>query len=553
MFAALWTLPILAALYVVWKQTVAFPFWDEWYTPGAQLASWYRGTLTVAELCSQHNESRKLVPRLIYLPLFTIAGWDVRLILPLVLGVVGLVSVGLYQLARRTIRPVIASSLAFTAMNFLLFSPREYQNFTNGIQWELYFPSLALLLALLANLSGRSLAWKTICNALLALVSTYTFANGMLLWLLAFPIATDTGRSSRSKIVWRVGYVAAATVSIALYFVSYRHPPFSPPAASVITNGPALLRFFLIWFGSLFRVANPVLAGSLVVTSFLALAAIAGWLLAKRGRWQSHYPWLVLGAYSLISGAITAVARLGFGFDMAADNRYTAFTVMLYVAVTGLAFTVYEQLRGNAYMRRGNALLGVGAALVLLSLSASTFNAEWRFLKKSAAYRKHLLMVFRWADAIPQNPELAWLTPYQDTPQVIHVLAEHDVLRPRPVSKAVAQAIYAVPNAASAEAGVLEAATPDGNGRFWVKGWAHVPDENRPADCVVVGWQTTAGWEPRWVVELTQPSSNSVSGAAFSWPLIAGVPPSGATLRAWAIDLQRDRVYALAGAINLAP
>src|SRR5205823_4110608 len=54
-FAILWTLPILLALYVVWKHTVAFPFWDEWNTPGAQLASWYRGTLTFAELCGQHN------------------------------------------------------------------------------------------------------------------------------------------------------------------------------------------------------------------------------------------------------------------------------------------------------------------------------------------------------------------------------------------------------------------------------------------------------------------------------------------------------------------
>jgi hypothetical protein len=158
---ALWILPGLLAFYVVWKQTVAFPFWDEWNTPGAQLASWYRGTLTFAELCSQHNESRKLVPRLIYLPLFAIAGWDVRLILPLVFGVVGLTAIGLYRLARRTIHSGFAACVAFTGMNFLLFSPREYQNFTNGIQWETFFPGLALILALLVNLSDRSLSRKT--------------------------------------------------------------------------------------------------------------------------------------------------------------------------------------------------------------------------------------------------------------------------------------------------------------------------------------------------------------------------------------------------------
>jgi len=548
MFVALWAIPIAAALYVVWKQTVAFPFWDEWNTPGAQLASWCRGTLTFAEMCSQHNESRKLVPRLIYLPLFTIAGWDVRLILPLVIGTAGLLSAGLYQLARRTIRPAVAGSAAFVAMNFLLFSPREYQNFTNGIQWEPYFPGLALVLGLLVNLSRRSLAWKTICNAILALVGTYTFANGMLVWLMAFPIATGDEKSSRSHLAWRAAYILAAAISITLYFISYQHPSFSPPTASVFRNGPALLRFFLIWIGSLFRVPNPVFAGGLVVTFFLVLAAIAGWLMIKSRQWQSHYPWLVLGAYTCISGAIAAVARLGFGFEIAADNHYTVFTVMLYVAVTGLAFTVYEALRASRTIRRGASILAVAAALVLLSLGASTFNAEWRFLKKSAAYRKHLLLVFRWAEAIQQNPELAWLTPYRDTPQVIHILAEHDLLRPRPVSKKLALAVNALPTSTGAEAGLLEQATPDGNGRLWVKGWARVPDENRSADCVVIGWETAAGWQPRWVIE-----TEGKADAQFARPVIANVPPGGAILRAWAINLGRDRVYPLAGAISVAP
>ncbi|HZE13433.1 MAG TPA: hypothetical protein VE086_06745, partial [Chthoniobacterales bacterium] len=66
-------------------------------------------------------------------------------------------------------------------------------------------------------------------------------------------------------------------------------------------------------------------------------------------------------------------------------------------------------------------------------------------------------------------------------------------------------------------------------------------------------WETAAGWEPRWVVEVNQPSSKSVSHAGFSWPLIAAVPAQGATLRAWAIDLERNRAYALDGAIKLAP
>jgi hypothetical protein len=227
--------------------------------------------------------------------------------------------------------------------------------------------------------------------------------------------------------------------------------------------------------------------------------------------------------------------------------------VVLYIALTGLAFTVYEQLRRHKNLQRCGIVLGAMAAFVLLAFWISTYTSERRRLKKYTEYRQHLLLVLRWAEAVPQNPELAWFSPYPETAQTIHTLAEHDAFRPRLVSNTLARAVNAAPIGNGDGAGVLEQAIPDGNGRFWIKGWAQLRNENRPADCVVVGWQTATGWQPRWVVELHQDSSRSVGGARFSWPLIASVPSSGATLRAWAIDLQRERAYALAGAINLSP
>src|SRR5436190_16929988 len=209
--AAFWILPVLCAFYLVWRHSVALPFWDEWNTPGSQLASWCRGTFTWGELWSQHNESRKLVPRLIYLPLFLLAGWDVRLALALVLTVACLGSVALYNLVRRTIRSAGAGALAFGLMNLVLFSPRQYENFLYGIQWETFAPGFAVVLAALVNLSGRSLRWKTICNGALAFLSTYTFANGMLVWVLAFPLtsaaAPKAPMGSRANLRWRLAYV----------------------------------------------------------------------------------------------------------------------------------------------------------------------------------------------------------------------------------------------------------------------------------------------------------------------------------------------------------
>jgi hypothetical protein len=555
-FAAIWILPLLGALYLVWRHCVAVPFWDEWSTPGAELASWCRGTFSWSDLWTQHNESRKIVPRLIYLPLFLPAGWDVRLGIALVMGVASLGSVALYHLVRRTVHSAGAGALAFGLMNLVLFSPRQYENFVYGIQWETFAPGFALVLAMIVNLSRRSLRWKTICNGALAFFSTYTFANGMFLWILAFPLASapapEARIESQTNTGWRLAYILAAIVSIGGYFISYQHPPFSPPSASIATDAPALIHFFLIWIGSVFRTPNPTVMGAAVLLLFVSAAASAVWFIARdRRQYRSHYPWLVLGTYTLLSGAATARARLGFGFTMAADARYTVFTVMLVIATIGLAFTVYENLGDRRRLKTVCRFAGAVASIVLLVLWASTFTAERRILKEFTEYRKHLQLVMRWADAIPDNPELAWLSPYPEMRQTIYTLASHDVLRPRLVSATLVRAVNAAPAAENEAAGMLEQALPDGNGRLRVKGWARLPGQDRPADCVVVGLETEGRWRPRWVVEMRL---DRAARGDFSRLLLANdITGHDVVVKAWAVDLDGDRAYPLAGEIRVRP
>ena len=562
-FVLVWALPIALASYAVWKHYVPVPFYDEWNTPGAELASWYRGTLNFAELCSQHNESRLLFPRLIYLPLCLPAGWDARQEMALLLGVVCFLWAALYRLVRATIRSTTRAHIAFSVMNLLLFSPRQYESFLCGNQWLTFFPALALICATLVNLSGRSLRWKTICNGVFALVSTYTFVNGMALWVLAFPIDTAAANASGSprpsKFYWRIAYVVAAGVSIGCYFFSYQRPPTVPPLASF---SPRLFQFFLIWLGSLFTVPNPSVVGAVVLLLFLVLAAIAVWLAVRNRDWRPHYPWLLLGTYALASDAATAIGRVGFGLEMAGDFRYAVFSVMLYIAIVGLAWTVYQQLNGRPSLKSAGRILGAICAAVVLTLWASTYKAERRVLKNFTEYRSHVLLLVRWADAIPQNPELAWISPFPETPGVIHTLAKHDALRPRFVGKELARAVAEIPKTESAAAGVLEEAAPDGMGRLVIKGWARLPDKERPADCIVLGLLKDERWQLRWVLGTGDKRSDvaqrfgtaALERAGFSRPLFApNLPTNAASVRAWAIDLQNERAFPLVGEINIGP
>ncbi|MCA1659795.1 MAG: hypothetical protein LC642_04530 [Verrucomicrobiaceae bacterium] len=555
-------LPAAGAFYMMCTHWVPVPYWDEWDSPGQQLAAYYRGTLRLSDLFSQHNESRSFFQRLLSLSIYLPAGWDVRYGMVLSFAMVCAGSAGLYQILRRTNPSSGAVLFIFAAMNFLLFAPRQYQNFLHAIMIEEFAPACVLIFALLINLSDRSLKAKTLMNAALAFVATYTFANGMLLWLLAFPLETTRVRHARTRVFWRMVYLLVAAASIAGYLISYRHPPITPPYASSIAQVPALLQFLLVWLGSLLSVGAPALCGAVVLLLFLGLTAAAIRQMRWTGAWRAHYAWLVLGCYTLISGCVVAIGRIGFNYSMAGDVRYAAFTAFIYVAVVGLGFSVYARAKPRPLTTRITIFAATVTLVVISAFWVVTFKKERRLLRAVTDTRQHCLLVLRWSEAIPQNPEIALLSPYPvaDVLRTIHTLAENDALRPRLVSRKLAGAVNERPNLEAASAGHLDAARIESAGQLAFQGWARVPDEDRPADCIVLGVETPDGaWNPFCVV-LTGGSRPDVARhfghaalerAGFSGRIDATSLPRGdINLKAWAIDLQNERAFPIAGAVS---
>jgi hypothetical protein len=561
------SLPALCAFYMMWTHWVPVPFWDEWDTPGAQLASYYRGTLTFAELCSQHNEHRLLFPRLIWLPLAIVAGWDVRHGMVLTFCFVCLGSAGLYQLLRSANGSALGRVFAFGLMNLVLFSPRQYETFLVGAQGQTFVPTFMLVLALLVNLSGKSLRTKTLVNAALAHVSSYSFGNGMLVWLLAFPMETESPELPASRpsqrILWRTVYILAAGLSVASYFISYRHPSTTPPIVSPLAQLPGFVRFVLVWIGSLFSMDAPALCGAIVLLVFSVLVAAAILQMRRTGIWRSHYPWLILGCYAVISGCVAAMARLGFDYSMAGEARYAAFSAFPYIAILGLGFSVNSGRKPRALTSRIAFPAAVFSLALILTLWAIAFKKERRLLRTLTPAWEHSLLVVRWSEAIPQNPEIALLSPYplQELVGTIRTLAQNDALRPRLVSQKLASAINERPDANAPSGGTLEAANIDATGHLTFQGWARLPDQGRPADCVVLGFETSEGaWKPFCVVETggKRPDMARFSGtgalarAGFSGRVDAtSLPPGEITLKAWAIDLQNERAFPVSGEAKL--
>lgn len=558
--ATLIALPILCALQMMRTHWVAVPWWDEWLTPGETLASYYRGTLTFADLWSQHNESRKFVPRLLYLALYVPCGWDVRYGMVLGFAWVCVGSAGLYWVLSQSVSRSIACG-GFVLMNVLLFSPRQYENFLYSLEGENFTPAFALIFALGCNLRVKSFRTKAIINSFLALFSTYTFANGMLVWLLAFPVqwkGAPAIESSAGRRFWRIAYSLAALVSIGAYFVGYQRPEETPPFATNISTLWDLLHYLLIWLGSLFVTPVPTTVGVCILGTFTCLVVMTSKHARQVASWRVPYPWLILGSYVLISGLVTAAGRVGFGLTAAPSVRYTVFTVFFYIAVLGLFCSIYQDARRSIYKRP----VMMGSAALLLVLWAFTLRYEIPLLAENTAAREHLQLVARWSLAIPANPDLRLLSPYRETLWRIRVLAAHDALRPRLIDARLAQGVTVPSAPTSKDAGYLDQVVFNSRDRLLAQGWAQIPGRDTAADCVVLGYRDesgswnlfgvteTGGRRPDVAAALRIPGLMSAGFSRFF--TIDKFPRGSVIFEARAIDLKHKRLFPMSGAAIVA-
>ena len=548
-----------------WVSTnwVPVPYWDEWHTPGSQFESWYRGTLTLTEMFSQHNETRNFFPRLLYFALQYFGGWDVRKEMRVVFILVCLLCLLLLHLLRRTPGATPLSTLTgWIAMTFVCFAPVQIENFLYGIELETLFPGTAVVAAAAINLSRLSFRTKTLLNLLLAFVANYTFANGMLVWLLAWPLSSPNEiMSRRQRILWSTPYAVAGAISIGCYFIGYHRPSYHPPLASITARFLELAHYFVLWEGNYFSspLVGPFLLGFTALSFLLGGALFAGYAIYRRGDWRTFYPWLLLGAYACASGTITAVGRLGFGVEQALSDRYAAFTAFFYVAFIGLCFAIYcTRVRPASAATRTLFLAGAGLLSGLTTLCwGLSLDKHRELLTAHHESRARCLRTLEWMEPIPDNPDLALIFPYVDElRERARLLEEHGVLRLPFVHGPLAAAVQEPPPPSDGAHGRIESCDFDAQGALQVKGWAWLPERNRRADCVVIGCENPAGvFKPLSVVETgvarsdlpAQMHNPHFYRAGFGRAVeTTNILPGKAAIKGWAIDLRAQKAWPLA-------
>jgi hypothetical protein len=352
-------LPVGVLLCWLAKYVVNVPFFDSWMM-GVYFYGWKHDILTLESLFEQHNESRKFFPRLILLGLAELTHWNTIYEVGLTVFFLLLILLGLNRLLKFSIphHPKLVAVATAVIATFLC-SPLQYENLLWGLQY-IMFVTPACLVGMLLLMRGDRPRWQIfLIMVSLAWFATFTFANGMTFWLISLiPIGFKIWQQPNRK-AWAflLAWLTCFSGTLIFYFHGYVKPPDSPSLLSGLEDPLKLVQYFLSFLGAPLSFSDQQLAqilGGFALIAFVGGVAVYAWSAWQRfqksgDRSNFHstliamIPWLSLGSYSLLSGTITSLGRVGFGIEQAFSPRYITVSNYLWVAITGLIVTSLGQ------------------------------------------------------------------------------------------------------------------------------------------------------------------------------------------------------------------
>jgi hypothetical protein len=405
---------------------------DEWGTPGEYLRAQAEGRATFADVFKQHNESRVIFARLLAGVIASHWGWNQHIFH----GLNWLITVGTAALfvflvvsalprGRRPGWPVLLLLCSTVA---LVFSPVQWRNLLSSGQIITIVIPFLLLAGVAVN---RKVSWPIPVRyglaAVFALVASFSFVNGLLLWFLLWPAPfvmaeARTLRLRRSELWASVLYFVMTFAVIAAFFKGYVSVPGHPPMSYGLRMPHRTLFFALTWL------AGPLMPEPMYywqglktnTRAFLLCGGFAGlvgmllgvWVLANRKRWWAAWaekptllgrvlPFLPLLAYGLVSGGAIALARVGFGAAWGMTSRYSTVAVPAYLGIAGLLAVVTTELAG---LRARKVLAPLAVAFAVSVLASSVVGCMQSELDFSVAKQAAVSLDFR--DVVPNDPFL---------------------------------------------------------------------------------------------------------------------------------------------------
>jgi hypothetical protein len=477
----------------------------------------------------------------------------------------------LYFLAKQTLKNTYTRNICLILSSILLFSLVQYENYLWGIQICVFLSLAAFVICLCLFQQKLPLPVKALFGVILCTISTFSFANGMLSWVVVMPALIIGEKISilelKKRLPWLLFWLVLMATNLWVYFHDYVKPGQHPSFSVALENPATAILYFRIFFGSIlgdYDKAQAMIAGEVILVLWLFCVGMIGYRsLRDQKILIQTKSWILLGGYSIGSGLITTFGRAGFGTAQAFAPRYTTFSVLLYISLFFLIGILLQEFRfSQQYSRIIKGMIGglIGVGLILhiyTSQNAFTQLESQRFTKLQGQACAVLSPVLEDAECLTSfvYPDLETLR------YLIGKINSLGYLHP-PLLETAEVERFAEVNSTPETVGYFDELSPISETVYHIHGWARLPQRKEPADAILLSYQ--GGQTPAQVFHRVQRATPREDVNAFlgdrpsSWlwgwdgdfPL-SKLPPGEWTIKAWAFDTIKAKAFELSGQFSL--
>ncbi|MGD1807862.1 hypothetical protein ACP6PL_20835 [Dapis sp. BLCC M126] len=564
-------IPAIVLGVLILKYSVNVPIQDQWQI-SAIFEKFNQGTLSFNDLIAQHNESRKFFPRLIFLALAFLTKWNIRYEMLVTFLLACIVSVNIYLLNRLTIGGSQIKGLTIALVsNIFIFSAVQYENWLWGIQIVVFTPIVCITSCILIAYSRLNNLTKILICMVLSTISTFSYANGLLAWVIVLPVLTLVQLKSlsdiRKNIILYLLWIIVFIANITFYFHDYQKPLSHPSPLESLQYPYQTFQYFLAFLGSSLGVGssiqplnNSIILGAVIIILFISFCCYVIWHIKEYELRHKTIGWIMLGSYTVISALVTSMGRVTLGIEQALSSRYTTFSTYIIICIIHLIIIVGEDAIKKEYFLINKSLfskiicwfIGIITVFQVHNLTYSVEKMKsWKqdFLK----YKGCLLLIDFTHDNC-QNLIDSYYFEY--IKQQANYLTEIGFLDPGLIT--TNRIPYLVDSSNNRQLkGTFEKLEFIGGNNLLATGWAIFTDTNLPVDTIVLSYDNSQGESiVSAVADMTMSRPNLVkefkSQKYFKsgWQKVLSThrfPQGNIKVKAWALDTNTTKFYQIPG------
>lgn len=341
LIACLLILPAVLAFFFITRYGVNVVFWDAWARIPL-MEHYYMGTLSFNDLFAQHNEHRIFFFKIIFLIITPLTHWNVVMEIYLSWILIICTCLSLFYLYSRYWGFSKQSMILFLPIPWLLFMFRQGEGLLQGDQFCAYLCIFWFIISVTFIELSEKIDYKFGIALIGAIISTFSFFNGLLIWPIGFFLILLIKNKKRMFLgVW--GFMGI--VNYIIYFYDWVKPVQHPSIFYIINNPIGGLEYFIANIGSPlgYDLTSSISMGLLIIGISIYLAVV----LLKNNLVQQNAIWLSITFFSVGSSVMMTLGRGGFGVIQAISSRYVAFTVFGIIGLYLIMLAIHRTFKNK--------------------------------------------------------------------------------------------------------------------------------------------------------------------------------------------------------------